>query len=120
MELLKTLKKDADTTLGIAENDVEIQLINGGLYYSFWNRFSLLGGYQASNIKNNISNFEWVETAMAAGLEYKLKAGLYAVVKYTRLDVEKNSTTINDEAATVPVNVEYSQDFVKAAIRVQF
>ena len=118
--ILKTVKRDAQEDIFLAENDVKIALVNAGLYYSFWNRFSLLGGYQTTHIQDNISLNDWKEAAMAMGLEYKLATGLYAIVKFTRLDVEKTSSTLNETAEVVPSLVEYSQDFVKAAIRVQF
>ncbi len=112
--IMKTLTRDAETVTFIdgqaftASNaNTEIAYTNLGLYYAFWNRFALMGGFQVSDIKNKVNNLNWKETATAAGIEYKLASGLYTVLKYTKLDVDKTVAS-------------YSQDFVNAAIRVQF
>lgn len=55
--------------------DVSTQFVNAGLYFTFWKRASLLGGFQMLNSTVNVAgqrNVEFKQKHWGAGLEWKV------------------------------------------------
>lgn len=64
--------------------------MNLGLYYNFWKRFSLLGGYQQIINKNEIVGYTTTITQVniAGGLEYKITDGRKVIAKIGQVGVD--------------------------------
>jgi hypothetical protein len=69
--------------------------LNTGLYYNFWKRFSMLGGFQQIigtteiiSFKNTVTQTHW-----AAGVEYKVSEGQRVIARFGQIgaDFESNN-----------------------------
>ncbi|MCX7727218.1 MAG: hypothetical protein N2053_10275, partial [Chitinispirillaceae bacterium] len=74
----------------IMEGVTNNSFINAGLYYNFWKRFSLLGGYQQIVNNNKIGGISETITQihMAAGLEYKITDGRKVIAKIGQIGAD--------------------------------
>lgn len=72
---LESAKNDGAVGVDSSAVDVASSFINLGLYYNFWQRFSLLGGFQNIVTDYAISKNGSVQTQWSAGVEYKVSDG---------------------------------------------
>jgi hypothetical protein len=76
--------------------------LNLGLYYNFWQRFSLLGGYQQIVGNTEVGGdpgytFKLTQTHWAAGLEYKVNEAQKVVARFGQLGASPDDSRLTDE-----------------------
>jgi len=84
----------------------DISFINGGLYWKFWKRAGLMGGYQqvSSKVDKDGSNIVYkmttTQSQWAAGFEYTVAEGgvLNATIGQVMVDYSANDETENNKA----------------------
>jgi hypothetical protein len=73
------LSRDGIPLFNVSSFSTDVDFINGGIYWTFWKRASVLGGLQVARVAVNgvYSDFENILTQVhwAAGLEYKVSEG---------------------------------------------
>jgi len=74
-------KTSVSNYLGLSGYDKDISFINGGLYWKFWKRAGLMGGYQLVSSKSEVSVSDEIykmtsnQSQWAAGFEYTVAEG---------------------------------------------
>lgn len=118
VEMLNTLKLSVGysmenssvvpTTVAVT-HESKNTFLNAGLYYNFWQRFSLLGGYQQI-VNDHIEppvivgvddfSFKLTQTQWAVGLEYKVTETSKVVGRYGNIGVKNADDKTMDFSAT--------------------
>jgi len=82
---------------GIAGDTVHVltkvtsDFINAGLYWNFWKRFSLLGGWQqiTTTVDRAAAEAKQIQTHAAGGIDYKVSAGAHLLFSVGKIKVDE-------------------------------
>ncbi len=102
-------------TIGSINNKLESGFLNEGLYYKFWKRTALLGGFQEVKVKAIIDTLETDNTFTnwALGIEWKVSEGADVVFSYGQI-----IAAIDEGNALESKN--FHQDLLDLSVRVKF
>lgn len=117
----------------VSENSIKSGFINLGLYYRFYKRAALLGGYQIINntySELKVGEQKGVEEAeiklgnWAFGLEWKVSDGASVVATYGRMSRDNPEieieTQVNGEVHKKIIDTDTHQSIVDVSLRILF
>lgn len=95
---LESAKNDGAVGVDSSAMDVASSFVNLGFYYNFWQRFSLLGGFQSIVSEHAIEKFSIAQNQWSAGVEYKVSDGGKITGRFGRVggDFLLDGTALDD------------------------
>jgi hypothetical protein len=78
---------------------VTSDFLNAGAQYSFWKRFSVLGGYQriANTLARGSAERKQTQTHVAGGLDYKVAAGAHLLFSLGQIEVDNPAGALEND-----------------------
>jgi hypothetical protein len=115
----------ADTAF--TKYEIQSSILNTGLYYKFWKKTALLGGYQvitnkytgAENTKDTTTE-KWKLENWAVGLEWKVSEGADLVASYGQILIGKPDSIVVNGTDSQVIKREVYQTLVSLSLLVKF
>ncbi len=99
---LESAENEGAVAIDISKLSFKSGFLNAGLYYNFWQRFSLLGGFQQivstrdvvgmDTFKKTVTQLHW-----AVGLEYKVNEDQKVIGRFGEIGADFESNRIGEE-----------------------